>query len=106
MRIIDNPDTMLPDEVIRRIEPPEATSRVREPSPGRSGRSDDAEAGEGGDAPAEARGSGHGFGPQMPERAQEMAEDAAEDREDFGRSIAGEVRPDDHGPPVELPGPL
>jgi len=88
MRIIEDPEAIAADAVMRRISlPPAAAARD-----GIEGKPESA---------AEASERGREFGEEVSERARELAEQAKEQREDFGRSRAEDMRPE----PPEPPGP-
>ncbi len=92
MRIIEDPDALGADTVTRRLSLPPPKMRERSGRPA-DGQADDA----GDDSPG--RGKPHSLREQAAERAREMAEQARERREDFGRSRAEERRPERPDPP-------
>jgi hypothetical protein len=87
MRIIEDPEAIAADAVMRRISlPPAAARGGAEARPERA---------------TEGSESGREFGQEVSQRARELAEQAKEQREEFGRSRAEEMRPE----PPEPPGP-
>jgi len=83
MRIIENPDAVAPESITRRIALPPAP-----PAPPRAG--------------AQEQGSErqrHELSEEAAERGRDMADQAAERREEFGRSRAEEMRPERPEPP-------
>lgn len=98
MRVIENPEAMTPEAVMRRIEfpappaPPGPAGADEPPQP--------EQAAEGRRIAEEARERNRDFGQEAAEQAREMADQAADLREEFGRSKAEEMRPDPPEPPV------
>lgn len=88
MRIIEDPEAISADAVMRRIALPPAVA-ARDGAKGTPERA------------TERKENGREFGQEVSERARELAEQAKEQREEFGRSRAEEMRPE----PPEPPGP-
>ena len=86
MRIIEDPEAIAAEAVMRRISLPPAAQDGIERKP---------------EGVAEGSERGREFGEEVSERARELAEQAKEQREDFGRSRAEDMRPE----PPEPPGP-
>lgn len=104
MRVIEKPDEVAPEAVMRRIGlPPAPDAQVREEERVRERTRERAEApedaGVGKEVATEARERNREFGEEAAERAREMNEHAAEQREQFGRSKAEENRPERPEPP-------
>lgn len=97
MRIIEDPDAIAAEAITRRLELPAPPQRNDAAPP--TGPADDP-----GNKDA-AKEKGKEFGAEMSERARDLAQQASEQREDFGRSKAEEMRPDPPGPPAPPPRP-
>lgn len=104
MRVIEKPDEVAPEAVMRRIGLPPAPDaqagaeeQVRERTRERAEAPEDA--GTGKEIATQARERNREFGQEAAERAREMSENAAEQREEFGRSKAEQNRPERPEPP-------
>ena len=100
MQIIVDPDAKLPDEVVRKIPLPTRTSSAKSP-PAQSGE-------KAADADAKARGrdvAARELDDNMSERAKERTQDASQQREQAGRSMAEEHRRNPPKPETPRPTP-
>lgn len=102
MRIIEDPDAIAAEVITRRLElPAPPGGRDKEPPAGPAEG-----AGLGGAAEQQGAGQkGKEFGAEVSERARDLARQAGEQREEFGRSKAEEMRPDPPRPPAPPPRP-
>ncbi len=92
MRIIEDPEAIDAGAVTRRISlPPAAEARGPRDS---AGPAETRERGNAAGRSEQAMERGREFGAEVSERAREMREQASENREDFGRARAEEMRPE------------
>lgn len=104
MRIIEDPDALGADTVIRRIELPALHADHAEPR--RPDGYPAEAAADGLEISEAARERGREFGAEVSDRARDLREQASEQREEFGRARAEEARPERPEPPeVDPPTP-
>lgn len=97
MRIIEDPDAIATEAITRRLElpaPPEGNGTAPPVGPAEGAGNSDA-----------AKQKGKEFGAEVAERGRDLAQQASEQREDFGRSKAEAMRPDRPQPPAPPPRP-